>query len=132
MSRPQVQYRCRQSSRPRFATAKRLGLTPKAVIPVDLFGLPADHDAIAAVAKGAKACSCWTTRRRRSAQRYKGRKLGTFGHATATSFFPAKPLGCYGDGGAVLTDDDAMADGDCEACACTARAATNTTTCASA
>src|ERR1700730_18271828 len=41
---------------------------------------------------------------------YKGRRLGTFGHATATSFFPAKPLGCYGDGGAVLTDDDEMAD----------------------
>jgi len=36
--------------------------------------------------------------------------LGTFGHATATSFFPAKPLGCYGDGGAVMTDDDAIAD----------------------
>ncbi len=36
---------------------------------------------------------------------YKGRQLGTFGDATATSFFPAKPLGCYGDGGAVLTDD---------------------------
>ena len=41
---------------------------------------------------------------------YNNRRLGTFGHATATSFFPAKPLGCYGDGGAVLTDDDAMAD----------------------
>ena len=41
---------------------------------------------------------------------FNSRKLGTFGHATATSFFPAKPLGCYGDGGAVLTDDDAMAD----------------------
>jgi dTDP-4-amino-4,6-dideoxygalactose transaminase len=39
---------------------------------------------------------------------YKGRKLGTLGAATATSFFPAKPLGCYGDGGAVLTDDDAL------------------------
>ena len=41
---------------------------------------------------------------------YKGRALGTFGHATATSFFPAKPLGCYGDGGAVFTDDDAFAE----------------------
>ncbi len=39
---------------------------------------------------------------------YKGRRVGTFGHATATSFFPAKPLGCYGDGGAVLTDDDEL------------------------
>ena len=41
---------------------------------------------------------------------YKGRKLGTFGLATATSFFPAKPLGCYGDGGAIFTDDDALAE----------------------
>ena len=41
---------------------------------------------------------------------YNHRRLGTFGHATATSFFPAKPLGCYGDGGAVMTDDDGMAD----------------------
>jgi dTDP-4-amino-4,6-dideoxygalactose transaminase len=41
---------------------------------------------------------------------YNNRRLGTFGHATATSFFPAKPLGCYGDGGAVLTDDAGMAD----------------------
>ena len=39
---------------------------------------------------------------------YKGKPIGTFGHATATSFFPAKPLGCYGDGGAVLTDDDEL------------------------
>jgi dTDP-4-amino-4,6-dideoxygalactose transaminase len=41
---------------------------------------------------------------------YKGRKVGTFGLATATSFFPAKPLGCYGDGGAIFTDDAEMAD----------------------
>jgi dTDP-4-amino-4,6-dideoxygalactose transaminase len=41
---------------------------------------------------------------------YNYRRLGTFGHATATSFFPAKPLGCYGDGGAVMTDDDGIAD----------------------
>ena len=40
---------------------------------------------------------------------YNGRRLGTFGHATATSFFPAKPLGCYGDGGAIFTDDAELA-----------------------
>jgi dTDP-4-amino-4,6-dideoxygalactose transaminase len=91
-----------------LATAKRLGLTPKAVIPVDLFGLPADHDAIAAVAKGANLFVLDDAAQAFGA-RYKGRKLGTFGHATATSFFPAKPLGCYGDGGAVLTDDDEFA-----------------------
>jgi len=91
-----------------LATAKRLGLTPKAVIPVDLFGLPADHDAIAAVAKGANLFVLDDAAQAFGA-RYKGRKLGTFGHVTATSFFPAKPLGCYGDGGAVLTDDDVLA-----------------------
>jgi dTDP-4-amino-4,6-dideoxygalactose transaminase len=92
-----------------LATAKRLGLTPKAVIPVDLFGLPADHDAITAVAKGANLFVLDDAAQAFGAS-YKGRKLGTFGHATATSFFPAKPLGCYGDGGAVLTDDDEMAE----------------------
>ena len=91
-----------------LATAKRLGLTPKAVIPVDLFGLPADHDAIAAVAKDANLFVLDDAAQAFGAS-YKGRRLGTFGHATATSFFPAKPLGCYGDGGAVLTDDEAFA-----------------------
>lgn len=90
-------------------TARRLGLIPKAVIPVDLFGLPADHAVIAAVAQAEKL---WVLDD--AAQAFGAgignRKLGTFGEMTATSFFPAKPLGCYGDGGAILTDDDALAD----------------------
>ena len=90
-------------------TAKRLGLTPKAVIPVDLFGLPADHDAVAAVAKSSNLFVLDDAAQAFGAT-YKGRALGTLGHATATSFFPAKPLGCYGDGGAVLTDDDALTE----------------------
>jgi dTDP-4-amino-4,6-dideoxygalactose transaminase len=94
---------------PAVATAKRLGLKPKAVIPVDLFGLPADHDAVAAAAKMDNLFVLDDAAQGFGAS-YKGRKLGTFGHATATSFFPAKPLGCYGDGGAVLTDDDAFAE----------------------
>ena len=52
---------------------------------------------------------CSTTRRRPFGATYRGKKLGTLATATATSFFPAKPLGCYGDGGAVFTDDDALA-----------------------
>jgi len=92
-----------------LATAKRLGLKPKAVVPVDLFGLPADHDAIAAVAKSAGLFVLDDAAQGFGAT-YKGRQLGTFGHATATSFFPAKPLGCYGDGGAVFTDDDKFAE----------------------
>ena len=90
------------------ATAKRLGLQPKAVIPVDLFGLPADHDAIAAIA-AAHGMLVLDDAAQSFGATYRGRKLGTFGAATATSFFPAKPLGCYGDGGAVFTDDDALA-----------------------
>ena len=57
-----------------------------------------------------KACSSSTTRRRASARPTRDKPLGTFGLATATSFFPAKPLGCYGDGGAIFTDDDVLAD----------------------
>jgi dTDP-4-amino-4,6-dideoxygalactose transaminase len=90
------------------ATAKRLGLKPRAIIPVDLFGLPADHDAIAAIAK-TYDLKILDDAAQGFGATYRGKKLGTFGIATATSFFPAKPLGCYGDGGAVFTDDDALA-----------------------
>jgi UDP-2-acetamido-2-deoxy-ribo-hexuluronate aminotransferase len=89
-------------------TATRLGLKPRAVIPVDLFGLPADHDAIAAVA-AAHGLLVLDDAAQAFGASYKGRKLGVLAPATATSFFPAKPLGCYGDGGAVFTDDDALA-----------------------
>ena len=91
------------------ATAKSAGLTPKAVIPVDLFGLPADHAAVSAAAKAADLFVLDDAAQGFGGI-YQNRRLGTFGHATATSFFPAKPLGCYGDGGAVMTDDDEMAD----------------------
>jgi dTDP-4-amino-4,6-dideoxygalactose transaminase len=92
-----------------IATAKRLGLKPKALIPVDLFGLPADHGAIAAAGR-AYGLFILDDAAQAYGASYKGRRLGSFGHATATSFFPAKPLGCYGDGGAVLTDDAGMAE----------------------
>jgi dTDP-4-amino-4,6-dideoxygalactose transaminase len=88
-------------------TAKAKGLKPKAVIPVDLFGLSADHDAVAEVADAEKLFNLDDAAQGFGGT-YKGRAVGTFGHATATSFFPAKPLGCYGDGGAVLTDDDGL------------------------
>jgi dTDP-4-amino-4,6-dideoxygalactose transaminase len=92
-----------------IATAKHLGLRPKAVIPVDLFGLPADHDALAKIA-AAERIFILDDAAQSFGATYHGRPLGTFGLATATSFFPAKPLGCYGDGGAVFTDDDELAD----------------------
>jgi len=90
------------------ATAKKLGLKPRAVIPVDLFGLPADHDAIAAIAAVHDLLVLDDAAQSFGAT-YRGRKLGALASATATSFFPAKPLGCYGDGGAILTDDDDLA-----------------------
>ena len=77
---------------------------PKAVIPVDLFGQSADHDAIGAVAE-AEGLFVLDDAAQAFGASYKGRRLGTLGLATATSFFPAKPLGCYGDGGAIFTDD---------------------------
>jgi dTDP-4-amino-4,6-dideoxygalactose transaminase len=92
-----------------IAAAKSAGLTPKAIIPVDLFGLPADHVAVAEAVK-AEGLFILDDAAQAFGATFNNRRLGTFGHATATSFFPAKPLGCYGDGGAVVTDDDDMAD----------------------
>jgi dTDP-4-amino-4,6-dideoxygalactose transaminase len=89
-------------------TATKLGLRPRAIIPVDLFGLPADHDAIAAVA-AAHNMAVLDDAAQAFGASYRGRTLGAFATATATSFFPAKPLGCYGDGGAIFTDDGAFA-----------------------
>jgi dTDP-4-amino-4,6-dideoxygalactose transaminase len=91
-----------------IAKAKRLGLKPRAVIPVDLFGLPADYDRIAAIA-AAENIFILDDAAQAFGATYHGRPLGTFGLATSTSFFPAKPLGCYGDGGAIFTDDDELA-----------------------
>jgi dTDP-4-amino-4,6-dideoxygalactose transaminase len=92
-----------------IATAKQRGLKPRAVIPVDLFGQSADHDAIGAIA-AAEGLFVLDDAAQGFGASYKGRKIGTFGLATATSFFPAKPLGCFGDGGAIFTDDDALAE----------------------
>ena len=91
-----------------IATSRKAGLRPVAVIPVDLFGQPADHDAIGEIAK-AEGLFVLDDAAQGFGASYKGRKLGTFGLATATSFFPAKPLGCFGDGGAIFTDDDELA-----------------------
>ena len=92
-----------------IATARRLGLKPVAVIAVDLFGQSADHDAIGTIA-AAEGLFVLDDAAQSFGATYKGRRLGTFGLATATSFFPAKPLGCFGDGGAILTDDATFAE----------------------
>jgi UDP-2-acetamido-2-deoxy-ribo-hexuluronate aminotransferase len=92
-----------------IATAKQRGLKPRAVIPVDLFGQSADHDAIAAVAE-AEGLFVLDDAAQGFGASYKGRRIGTFGLATATSFFPTKPLGCFGDGGAIFTNDGKLAE----------------------
>jgi dTDP-4-amino-4,6-dideoxygalactose transaminase len=91
-----------------IATAKQCGLRPKAVIPVDLFGQSADYGAILPVAS-AEGVFVLADAAQSFGATYKGRQVGTLAPVTITSFFPAKPLGCYGDGGAVFTDDDEMA-----------------------
>lgn len=85
--------------------AEERNLTPRAVIPVDLFGQPADYARLEPIASryGLKVLADTA---QGFGARLNGRVTGTFGDATGTSFFPAKPLGCYGDGGAVFTDDD--------------------------
>jgi dTDP-4-amino-4,6-dideoxygalactose transaminase len=98
-----------ESLRKAVAAARRLGLKPRAVIPVDLFGLPADHAEIAAIARTEELFVLDDAAQGFGAK-LRGRPLGTLAPATATSFFPAKPLGCYGDGGAVLTDDLELVD----------------------
>ena len=89
--------------------AKRKGLNPKAIIPVDLFGLPARYRLIEKIAKEHNLFILED-----AAQGFgssiRSKKAGSFGHVAATSFFPAKPLGCYGDGGAIFTDDEELAE----------------------
>ena len=84
-------------------------IAPKGVVPVDLFGLPADYDRILRIARsygmfviGDAAQSFGAT--------CQGRKAGSIADIACTSFFPAKPLGCYGDGGMCFTDDDTLAE----------------------
>lgn len=84
-------------------------LEPKGIIPVDLFGLPANYDEILAIAKEYNLFILEDAAQGFGGV-YKGRKTGSFGDVSATSFFPAKPLGCYGDGGAIFTDDDDLAE----------------------
>lgn len=84
-------------------------LKPKCIIPVDLFGLPADYERINTIADKYNIFVFEDAAQSFGAS-YKDKKACTLAHAGATSFFPAKPLGCYGDGGAVFTDDGELAE----------------------
>ena len=92
-----------------IAHAKDLGLRPACVIPVDLFGLPADWDALLPIARE-HGLSVIDDTAQGFGGTYHGRMTGAIADITTTSFFPAKPLGCYGDGGAIFTDDDRLAE----------------------
>jgi len=98
-----------------IAAVRREGrLKPKAIIPVDLFGLPAEYDKIEAIAAEEKLMIVEDAAQGiggyYTGKNGKKRMSGAFGAVGATSFYPAKPLGCYGDGGAMFTDDDEMAE----------------------
>ena len=84
-------------------------LTPKAVVAVDILGNPCDYDAIGPICEKYGLFLIEDAAQSFGAS-YHSKKAGAFGHIATTSFFPAKPLGCYGDGGAVFTDDDRIAD----------------------
>jgi dTDP-4-amino-4,6-dideoxygalactose transaminase len=88
--------------------ARAQGLETVGVIAVDLFGQPADYDAIEPFCTREGLWLLCDAAQSFGAS-YKGRRLGTIGLATTTSFFPAKPLGCYGDGGAIFTEDGELA-----------------------
>lgn len=98
-----------QSFKQAIIDCRKLGLRPAAVIVVDLFGQPADIDAVTIIAQtenikvlvdGAQSFGASS----------RGRNVGSMGDATTTSFFPAKPLGCYGDGGAIFTQNEELAE----------------------
>jgi dTDP-4-amino-4,6-dideoxygalactose transaminase len=84
-------------------------LKPRAIIPVDLFGLGADYEAIAAIAERENLLVIEDAAQAIGGS-VDGKMCGSFGKVGSTSFYPAKPLGCYGDGGAMFTDDDEFAE----------------------
>lgn len=89
--------------------AKADGFSPKGIVAVDLFGQLADYDALGKIAADNNLFVLEDAAQGFGAS-FNGKRAGSFGDVAATSFFPAKPLGCYGDGGAIFTNDDALAD----------------------
>ena len=89
-------------------SAEQKGLVPKAIIPVDLFGQPADYKEIESYTHKYDLFTLEDAAQGFGGE-INGQKAGSFGNVAATSFFPAKPLGCYGDGGAILTANEELA-----------------------
>jgi len=84
-------------------------LTPKAILAVDLFGLPADWNGLNTLAER-EGLHLISDAAQSFGGAYHNKRVGSLAPVTGTSFFPAKPLGCYGDGGAITTDDDGLAE----------------------
>lgn len=97
-----------ESFKSAIVDARKLGLKATALIAVDLFGLPSDIDPLMEIAEENNIKVLIDAAQSFGATSNK-RKVGTMGHATTTSFFPAKPFGCYGDGGAVFTENNSLA-----------------------
>lgn len=97
-----------ESFKQAVSDAIKIGLRPAVVIPVDLFGQPSDTKEISKIAKVSDIKVLVDSAQSFGATN-SGHKVGTMGDATTTSFFPAKPLGCYGDGGAIFTNDQDLA-----------------------
>jgi dTDP-4-amino-4,6-dideoxygalactose transaminase len=94
----------------KVATTRAQGrLIPKGILAVDLFGLPADWNELNAFADR-ENLNLISDAAQSFGGVYEGKRVGALAPASSTSFFPAKPLGCYGDGGAVMTDDDELAE----------------------
>lgn len=101
---------CRTGEGPGLPKSVDVGqLNLKGIIGVDLFGLPADYEAINALAKENGLFVIEDAAQSFGAL-YQGRRAGSLAEVATTSFFPAKPLGCYGDGGMIFTDDDDLAE----------------------
>lgn len=98
-----------ESVRQAAKVAQDAGLTVDGICAVDLFGLPADYEQLAAVAD---ELGCWllADAAQSFGAEHGGKRVGALATMTTTSFFPAKPLGCYGDGGMIFTDDVEMAE----------------------
>lgn len=99
---------CPQSLTQAIQLAKYLQLSPKGVVPVDLFGQPADYNQLIPIAQSEGLWVMADTAQGLGGQ-YHDQPAGSLGLVATTSFFPAKPLGCYGEGGAIFTNDDQLA-----------------------
>ncbi len=99
---------CPESTETAIRAAKDLGLSVRCIMPVDLFGQPADYSAIYRLAE-THELKVLADAAQSFGATWRGRRVGSLADVTTTSFYPAKPLGCYGDGGAIFTNDAALA-----------------------